>query len=158
MSSCQFNFQYVQIGSKLFITSSKCLSQFYLIFSSFLMDHKMAIFYWICIKSVANEYFAVGYCGLKCQSYFMDYEISQIGVALTYGTELFSYFGTVIHLSTLNNSSVTIRTYWILFTSLYDTILFNNFSCGMNLVLSLLIKYQVTLKCTSNILLLCYIV
>ena len=35
LSSCQFNLQYVQIGGKLFITSSKCLSQFYLIFSSF---------------------------------------------------------------------------------------------------------------------------
>ena len=53
----------------------------------------------------------IGYCGLKCQSYFMECEISEIIVALTYVTELFSCFGTIIHLSKLNISTVTIRPY-----------------------------------------------
>lgn len=38
----------------------------------------------------------IGYGELKCQPYFIEYEISQITVALTYGTEPFC-FGVVIH-------------------------------------------------------------
>lgn len=59
LSSCQFNLQCVEIGGKLFITSSKCLSWFLFNFFPhlFLMDHKMAIFYRMPIKKGANEYF-----------------------------------------------------------------------------------------------------